>query len=325
MSKFLVYIFIFVSFAYSFETNDLEKEDINYLTQTEKYILKNIKSIKSLRKDNLILKKQISKQSREISNLKKELQKYKLSLEKEKLKTNTLTSRIDGIESIFPSFDKTATNIIMLKKNFQDFNSSVLAENKLLKEQIVTLKSNISILKKSLIEAENINKNNYTTMTTIIEKIAKEIDTLKKENQDLKNRLNKQSKNFRKKSKSVIFNLAQLAYNKKQYDKAYEMFNFLLKEGYKPATSSFYLGEIYYYKQGDYQSALKFYKKSIEYYPKPASFTDKLLYHTGYSLEKLGKINSAIKSYKKLIKEYPKSNLIKYAKKRLADLTSNSK
>jgi TolA-binding protein len=324
MSKVLFYILFFVTFVYSFDTKDLEKEDINYLTQTEKYILKNLKSIKKLQTENSILKQKVLKQSNEIINIKKELQQYKLILQKERLKINTIVSRVDGMESIFPSFDKTSTNIISLKKDFYDFNSSVLKENNILKEKIVTLKNDISTLEKSLIDSNKIIKDNYTTMTSIIEKIAKEIDTLKKENISLKEKLNKKSNDFRKKSKYIIFNLAKVAYDKKEYNKSYEMFDYLLKEEYKPATSSFYIGEIYYYKQGDYKTALKFYKKSIEYYPKPASFTDKLLYHTGYSLEKIGKKNSAIRSYKKLIKEYPKSGLVDYAKKRLLQLTLNS-
>ena len=325
MGKILFYIFIFVTAVYSNGIQSLEDENINYLTQTEKYILVNLKSIKKLKQDNLIFKQKFSKQSNEILELKKELQKNKLVIEKEKLKINTLSSRLDGFETVFSSLDKTSMDILSIKQQFKDFNASILQENITLKAKISTLQNNIDILNKSLKESNQEAKSNYLTMTAIIERIAKELDSLKKENNILKAKIKKHFSDFRNKSKQDIFNLAQNLYNQGKYDKAYEMFNYLLNNQYKPATVSFYIGEIYYYKQGDYKSALKFYKKSIEYYPKSASFTDKLLYHTGYCFEKNHQDNLAIKTYKKLIKDYPSSILVPYAKKRLLKLSKNSK
>jgi TolA-binding protein len=312
MNKLFI-LFIFLSLGYSVELRDLEKKDYNYLTQTEKYILKNIKSIKSLNSHNIVIKSEIQKLYKQIEN-------QDLILQKNKLSISTLSSRLDGIESIFPSFDKTSTNLIHLKKDVQDLNKSLIEENYILKEKIVTLEANIKKLENSLLESNNIIKNNYTTMSNIIEKIAHEIDDLKKENIKLRDSIKKNS-DFKSQSKSKIFDSAKKLYEDKKYDKSYEMFNYLLESGYKRATSSFYLGEIYYYKQADYSTALKFYKKSIEFYPKPASFTDKLLYHTGYSFEKLGSDKAAISSYKKLMRDYPNSYLVEYAKKRITKLT----
>jgi TolA-binding protein len=97
------------------------------------------------------------------------------------------------------------------------------------------------------------------------------------------------------------------------------MFKYLVKENYKLATSLFYLGEIEY-KFARYKTALGFYKKSIQAYSKPTKFTPTLLYHTGYSLEKIGNKEAAKKSYLKLIHDYPNSIFVKYSKKRIQNL-----
>jgi TolA-binding protein len=68
---------------------------------------------------------------------------------------------------------------------------------------------------------------------------------------------------------------------------------------------------------GKYKEALAYYKKSITLYPKKASFTDRLLYHTAISFLKLNQGKNARLTFEKLIKDFPKSKYAKLAKKEL--------
>lgn len=93
--------------------------------------------------------------------------------------------------------------------------------------------------------------------------------------------------------------------NKNQFDDAKEKFEYLISIHYKPARSTFWLGEIQY-KQQDYAGALGFYKKSSAISTK-GDYVPKLLYHTAISLDKVGDTKSANKFYKALKTAYPDS------------------
>lgn len=93
--------------------------------------------------------------------------------------------------------------------------------------------------------------------------------------------------------------------NKNQFDDAKEKFEHLISIHYKPARSTFWLGEIQY-KQQDYAGALGFYKKSSAISTK-GDYVPKLLYHTAISLDKVGDTKSANKFYKALKTAYPDS------------------
>jgi len=93
----------------------------------------------------------------------------------------------------------------------------------------------------------------------------------------------------------------------------------LYEKKYRLSETLFYLGEIKY-RTAHYKESLAFYKKSISNTKKTTYFTDDLLYHTGYSFEKLHNKEAAKKSYMKLINDFPNSIFIKYAKSRLKNL-----
>ena len=65
------------------------------------------------------------------------------------------------------------------------------------------------------------------------------------------------------------------------------------------------MGEIAY-SQKSYSSAIEHYKASIALFDK-AAYTPTLLYHTGSSFEKLGKLKEAQGFYKALKDSYPDS------------------
>ena len=94
-------------------------------------------------------------------------------------------------------------------------------------------------------------------------------------------------------------------FDKKSYPEAQALYTELLNRNYKPAKVNFNLGEIAY-SQKSYTAAIEHYKSSMALFDK-APYTPTLLYHTGSSFEKLGKLKEAQGFYKALKDNFPNS------------------
>jgi len=285
----------------AFEAGNLDSNTPYGLTKDEKYIWQNKQDIKKL-------KQIIAKQAQQIKNQEKTINKLKLNLLNYKMQMDNLSQRVSGIETILSAFDQLAVVVGKLKEDIKTVNN----ENNKTKEDIASLKNSLDELK-SIVDTNKQNNDKNTQMIiNLIENLAKKIDKL-----DTKKIVTNKI-NFNK-PKSKLLDEAIKYYKKLEFAKANKIFNYLYDKKYKPALVLFYLGEIEY-KRGYYKNALAYYKKSIKADSKLNYYTDDLLYHTGYSFEKLGNKQAAISSYQKLIDSFPKSILVKYAKKRIENL-----
>jgi len=114
---------------------------------------------------------------------------------------------------------------------------------------------------------------------------------------------------------SSLYSRGVILFDKKQYAEAKKRFEILLRRNYKPAASNFYMGEIAY-RSGRYRDAIKYYQKSAEL-NENAAYMDRLLLHTGISLENEGEKEQAKKFYQAIVDAYPGTSSAKVAKKRL--------
>ena len=105
---------------------------------------------------------------------------------------------------------------------------------------------------------------------------------------------------------------------KKRYDEAKKRFILTDEEGYKPAASNYYLGEVAYYTK-KYEDAIFYFKKSAGLYEK-ASYIDVLLLHTAISLEKTGEKAQARAFYENIIENYEDKKTARIAHKKLEKL-----
>jgi TolA-binding protein len=119
-------------------------------------------------------------------------------------------------------------------------------------------------------------------------------------------------------SPSKRYAAAVRAYKKRAYDTAKRLFTKLAQEGYKPAASNFYLGEIAYYTKR-YEDAIYYYKKSAEINDK-AGYMNVLLLHTAVALDKTGKKTQAKTFYETVVENYSDTKAARIAEKRLKDL-----
>lgn len=128
----------------------------------------------------------------------------------------------------------------------------------------------------------------------------------------------KSEEEFKGKSNAAIYSEGVRLFGKRRYDAAKLRFLYTEEQGYKPAASNYYLGEISYYTKA-YDNAVFYYKKSVGLYDK-ASYIDVLLLHTGISLEKSGKKEQAKSFYQNVIENYADRKSAKIAKEHLKKL-----
>ncbi len=255
-------------------------------------------------------KKNINKLSTELNKLKKELEKLKnsykvrlisydetLSEIKTKLAAfSTLLAELDSLNQTMINFKK---ELNLTKEHYVYLDKKI----KTLEQNITYLNNEIQNIKKSIKEMAVIQNDNFNYLKNSMDVI---LETLKKlQTKPLS------PKEAMKQAKAYFFG--------GELDKAQKLFEYTLSKNYLPATSSYYLGEIAF-KKGNYEKALGFYKNSVELYPKKTSFTERLLYHTAISFEKLGNKEAAKLTFKKIVNDYPNSKYAKLAKKELEKL-----
>ncbi len=305
MSKFFAFLIIFPIVLFSaepsvFGAGNLDSENPYGLSPSEKKIVQNSKNLKSLQKTIRVLRlkyrdleekldgtRSVTQSiSDKIGSIDSKIRKVKTQ---DANRSDTLSSLKDEVSSLKQQFDD---NIIVQSQN-QDKIKSVLSELSSLIDSI-----NSSYVSKDTFDEFVKNQKSFQS------KIEAKLSDLQK--QTLK-------KSLSSKNGAQLLKEAESYFKKKSYKKAQIRYEKLVSMRYKPARSSFKLGEISYLNKS-YKKAIQYYKKSISLYDS-ASYTPTLLYHTGISLSKLKKNREASKFFNALKTNYPKSKEARSLKK----------
>ncbi|HEC1785274.1 TPA: hypothetical protein R1733_000092 [Campylobacter lari] len=258
-------------------------------------------------------------------------------------KINTAVENIEGLQSVTEGlnaqYSKANTKLLSLEENYQNFDANItkeiqnlrayVEENRQIQEknhqeiqkvlsEITTLIDKINddyVSKEDMNQtitffqseiARVQNQTNNIQVVPIASESNKTQEVIKETNTTLEKEIvQAKDDSWKKLQSSEILKKAIDETNKNQFDDAKEKFEHLISIHYKPARSTFWLGEIRY-KQKDYAGALGFYKKSSAISTK-GDYVPKLLYHTAISLDKVGDPKSANKFYKALKTAYPDS------------------
>ncbi|WP_291949681.1 tetratricopeptide repeat protein [Campylobacter sp.] len=259
-------------------------------------------------------------------------------------KINLAVENIEGLQSVTEGlntqYSKINTRLFSLEDSYHNFDSNITQEIQNLRmyieENRKIQENNYQEIQKILSEITNVmNKINadYVSKDDVNQSIVffqSEIDRIEKRegnmtskvviqndnnvsvNQELNTSDNEANKNevvldesWKQLQSSEILKQAIEEVGKNKFNEATSKFEYLINTHYKPARSTFWLGEIKY-KQQDYAEALNFYKKSSTISTK-GDYMPKLLYHTAISLDKVGDTKSANKFYKALKTAYPDS------------------
>ncbi|MCH9813347.1 MAG: hypothetical protein K0U47_05320 [Epsilonproteobacteria bacterium] len=233
----------------------------------------------------------------------------KKQLRNQNQKIDDLSEQIEGMRSVVDSISTK------LGKTGQRINALDQQKNATSDDELAMIKSDITELKR--VQNENYEKidNVLKKLSTMIDKINSNYVTHEELTvRDTKKKLSS-SKTESKLTNAQKLKKAVAMYRKKYYTKSFPFFESLVKKGYKPATSNYYLGEISYYKKR-YSDAIVYYKKSVGHYDK-ATYMPTLLLHTGISFEKLDDTENKVKFLEALLSSYPQSSEAKIARKHL--------
>ncbi len=290
MNKILAFCLVLPIVAFCAEPSvygagNLDSENPYGLSSSEKKIVQNSQKLKSLEKNIKMLE----------------------------LKYRNLQEKLDGTRSVTESISDKIGKIDskIHEVTTRDSNKS---------DTIQSLKNEIESLKQQFSDNLTIQNENQEKIKSVLSELSSLIDSInsnyisKEEFKNFQKKIKKQSakESLLGKSGAQLLKEAGEYFQKKQYDKAQSRYLRLVDMRYKPARSSFRLGEIAYYKKS-YKKAIEYYKKSISLYEN-ASYTPTLLYHTGVSLSKLKKNKEARKFFKVLKNNYPKSKEAKLLK-----------
>lgn len=257
-------------------------------------------------------------------------------------KINTAVENIEGLQSVTEGlnaqYSKANTKLLSLEENYQNFDANItqeiqnlrayIEENRQIQEknyqEIQKVLGEITILINKInddyISKEDMNQTitffqseiarvqNQTKITPVVPVVSDDNKTqeiIQDTNKTQDEVIEVKDDSWKKLQSSEILKKAIDETNKNQFEEARKKFEYLISIHYKPARSTFWLGEIRY-KQQDYAGALGFYKKSSAISTK-GDYVPKLLYHTAISLDKVGDPKSANKFYKALKTAYPDS------------------
>lgn len=267
-----------------FDAGNINKENPYGLTENEKVLLNNKKKVDRLDQDIGSMQSNVSLVQENIEGVKSLLDGINKRILAIETKVNELENNLNLQKT---TNTKDITNLkLQIKANQAQQGKDI--------EKITTALSELT----SLISGQSVEA--IDTNSTNLESNDKKSDTKRSDSLKLDGL-----------SGAEVLAMADKAYKSKEYLKASECFEDLIKKNYKPAYSNFMLGEISYFNK-DYKSAIPYYEKSVAISQK-GSYMPKLLYHTAISFDKIGDTKSANKFYKALKQAYPDSQEAKAA------------
>lgn len=267
-----------------FDAGNINKENPYGLTENEKVLLNNKKKVDRLDQDIGSMQSNVSLVQENIEGVKSLLDGINKRILAIETKVNELENNLNLQKT---TNTKDITNLkLQIKANQAQ-------QGKDIEKITIALSELTSLISGQSVEATDTNSTN-------LESNDKKSDTKRSDSLKLDGL-----------SGAEVLAMADKAYKSKEYLKASECFEDLIKKNYKPAYSNFMLGEISYFNK-DYKSAIPYYEKSVAISQK-GSYMPKLLYHTAISFDKIGDTKSANKFYKALKQAYPDSQEAKAA------------
>jgi len=330
MKKFLFSLTLSTSILLSqevsvFGAGNLDSKEPYGLNATEKYILKNQNKIKTVSSDVNDMKSKLTSMNSRLEGLESIFQGDSEKLNTTVLKINDIVNKSSKTTSDIEELRSVSSQLLTLKEESdKQFNTNIEALKKALSELTVV----VNKINSSYVSETQFQKNMDQFITRA------EFEALKKV-MGVTNKSSSSSSSASSDSQSKVQSLLAktnlsgeekkflIAEAKKEFDRMYfkyaiPIYEKLLEINYKPAESSYHLGEMWFVRK-KYDTAISYFKKSAMLYDK-ASWMPKLLLHSAISFEKTGDKDNAKSFYSTLIDLYPSSNEASEAKQNLNKL-----
>ncbi len=280
----------------AFGAGDLDSDNPYGLTSSEKSILKNKKTLDTIKRKSHANENQV----------------------------DSLLERVDGLQTIIEGLnEKSEKNRRELKVITDQFDTDDSLERlqEVVKENQAIGKSNeANIIKlravldefSTLLDAMN---SDYVSK--------KEYNALVNDVNEFKSLIGKElrSGGAAKAAKPAKINSKQLEveakanYERQRYTAAIKQYQTLIQRGYKPARANYMLGEMWYYRK-NYGKSIAYFKESAKLYDK-ASYMPTLLLHSAIAMKSTGDTKNADLFFRAIIAKYPSTKAAKIAKDKL--------
>lgn len=288
-----------------FGAGNLDSNKPYGLSTTEKHILKNKSELNSIDTKVKDVKDTIESVSQRIDGLESIYESDSRKINEAVLKINDLVKKEELYSSEIEKIKAVTAQILQIQEENNTNNNKNLETLKL---AIATLDKSINNINSSLeqfVTKDELNKTKKSAQKEETNKTtAKSEEKLSDENANLPN--------------DELLVKAKELFEKKLFNQALPIFESLVAKNYKPAESNFYLGEIWYARK-QYNDAIGAFKKSALLYDK-ASYMPKLLLHSAISFENIKDKENAKNFYSTVVSAYPDSAEAQTAKKSLSKL-----
>jgi len=231
---------------------------------------------------------------------KKEIESVVQKHHQQSAKVETVTERLDGIQTILEgliqSSNEQKMSLLKLQDEKNDSNTSI----------------NIDELGKQV----SANNENIVQLKTLLEELSKLVDTIngtyvtKDEFSALLTQLKmgvpeSKTEPISKMNSAALEKKGKELFGLKKYQDARPYFEALIQKKQKVSESYFWIGESHFHSK-EYKEAIYYYKESASKNEK-SSFMPALLLHTGISMEKTGDKSSARTFYQATNAKFPNS------------------
>ncbi len=302
-----------------FGAGDLNSNEPYGLNSTEKYILKNKNELGKIDTKFKGVKTTLETVSERIDGLESIYEGDSQKLNKTVIKLNKIVKQIEEIKNITSKNTTDIENLKNVTNQLLTMQEEISSENR---KNLATLKEAMDKLSKQLIK---INKEyvSFTEMKKNMKQFitVEEFNAFKKtlgKKTSVKTKSTTKTKKLSYAQKEEMLNEAKELFKKDYFTKAIPIFEELAELNFKPAEGNYYLGEMWYYRD-KYEKAIDYFKKSAVLYDK-ASWMPRLLLHSAISFENIKDYKNATKFYSTLIDVYPSSKEAKTATKNISKL-----
>jgi TolA-binding protein len=329
MNKYLISFALSTSILLSAEVSvfgagNLDSKEPYGLNNTEKYILKNQNKIKNVSSDVNDLKSTIDSMNSRLEGLESIFQGDSQKLNSTVLKINEISDKsIQTTTDIEDLRNVTAQLLTLKEESDKQVNSNIQT----LKDALGKLSDLVNKINSQYVSESNF-KNNMNQFVTraefeALKKVMGVTNSSSSSSSASNSSQDKAKALLSKESLSSNDKEFLMAEAKKEFDRMYfkyaiPIYEKLLEINYKPAESSFHLGEMWFVRK-KYDTALSYFKKSAMLYDK-ATWMPTLLLHSAISFEKTGDKENAKSFYSTLIDLYPSSKEASEAKQNLNKL-----
>ncbi len=298
-------LFLSASEPSVFGAGNLNSPNPYGLTETEKHILSNKKTLSNIEKKTFNQNSRVASIQERLDGLQTIVEGINEKSQSNKIALKTLqtiqgTSKNERLEREKQLFDNISANetsiraneasIIQLKMVLTEFSAMIdtINSNYVSKEEFNAVIKDINAFKESVGKSfKKVSSKNTTSA-------------------------------YPGMSKAEVAKKAKQLYDQKFYTKSIEHYTYLIKNNYKPARAHYMIAEMWYYRK-DYKKAISYFKESARRYDK-ASYMPTLMMHTAVSMEKTGDIANAKAFLNALIASYPENKLAADAEVRLSKL-----